>query len=74
MRVENGYITGRGRQKDRVRGGDLLCYWTVAKLGMSMVDPARKCDMTRTALSVMQFSAGRKWQRNEVTSWKAKLF
>jgi hypothetical protein len=47
MRVENGYITGRGRQKDGVRGGDLLCYWTVAKLGMSMVDPARKCDMTR---------------------------
>jgi hypothetical protein len=39
--VEKDYITGRGRQKDRVRARDLLCYWTVVELGMPMVDLAR---------------------------------
>jgi REP element-mobilizing transposase RayT len=49
--VEKEYITGRGRQKDRVRARDLLCYWTVAELGMSMVDLARKFDVTPAAVS-----------------------
>jgi len=39
-----GHITGRGRQKHRVRARDLLCYWTVVELGMPMVDLARKFD------------------------------
>ncbi|PQP35345.1 hypothetical protein C6A37_02945 [Desulfobacteraceae bacterium SEEP-SAG9] len=29
--------TSRGRQKDRVRARDLLCYWTVVELGMPMI-------------------------------------
>ena len=45
------YITGRGRQKDRIRARDLLCYWTVVELGMPMVDLARKFDMTPAAVS-----------------------
>jgi hypothetical protein len=44
FQVEKEYITGRGRQKDRVRERDLLCYWTVVELGMPMVDLARKFD------------------------------
>ena len=30
---------------------DLFCYWTVVELGMSMVDLARKFDMTPAAVS-----------------------
>ena len=49
--VEKDYITGRGRQKDRVRARDLLCYWAVVELGMPMVDLARKFDITPAAVS-----------------------
>ena len=49
--VEKDYIIGRGRQKDRVRPRDLLCYWTAAELGMPMVDLARKFDITPAAVS-----------------------
>jgi len=51
FQVEKDYITGRGRQKDRVQARDLLCYWTVVELGMSMVDLARKFDITPAAVS-----------------------
>lgn len=51
FKVEKGYITGRGRQKDRVRARDLLSYWTVVELGMSMVDLAKKFGMTPAAVS-----------------------
>jgi len=51
FQVEKEYITGRGRQKDRVRARDLLCYWTVVELGMPMVDLARKFDITPAAVS-----------------------
>ena len=50
FQVEKDYITGRGRQKDRVRAKDLLCYWTVVELGMPMVDLARKFDITPAAV------------------------
>ncbi|MFH2033094.1 MAG: transposase, partial [Candidatus Margulisiibacteriota bacterium] len=51
FQVEKDYITGRGRQKDRVRARNLLFYWTVAELGMPMVDLARKFDITPSAVS-----------------------
>jgi len=51
FKVEKDYITGKGRQKERVRARDLLCYWTVTELGMSMVDLARKFDITPAAVS-----------------------
>ncbi len=51
FQVEKDYITGRGRQKERVQARDLLCYWTVVELGMSMVDLARKLDITPAAVS-----------------------
>lgn len=49
--VEKEYITGKGRQKDRVPARDLLCYWSVFELGMPAVDLARKFDMTPAAVS-----------------------
>ena len=51
FQVEKDYITGRGRQNDRVRARDLLFYWTVVELGMPMVDLARKFDITPAAVS-----------------------
>jgi putative transposase len=51
FQVQKDYITGRGRQKDRVRARDLLCYWTVVELRMSLVDLARKFDLTLAAVS-----------------------
>jgi len=49
--VGKDYITGRGRQKEQVRAGDLLCYWATVELGMSMVDLARKLELTSAAVS-----------------------
>jgi len=51
LQVDKEYITGRGRQKGRVRTRDLLCYWAANELGISMVDLARKLDMTPSAVS-----------------------
>jgi hypothetical protein len=70
FQVEKDYITGRGRQKDRGRARDLLCYWTVVELGMPMVDLAREFDITPAAVSY----AVQKWQRNGVTNWKPEVF
>jgi len=51
FQMEKDYITGRSRQKDRVRAWDLLFYWSVVELGMPMVDLARKFDITPAAVS-----------------------
>jgi REP element-mobilizing transposase RayT len=51
FQVEKDYITVRGRQKERVMARDLICYWSVVELGMSMVDLARKFDITPAAVS-----------------------
>ena len=45
------FLTGRGRQRDRVMARDLFCYWSVVELGMSMIDLARRFDITSVALS-----------------------
>ena len=39
------------QRPQRSRARDLLCYWTVVELGMSMVDLARKFDITPAAVS-----------------------
>ena len=49
--MDKDYITGRGRQKDRIRARDLLCYWAAIELGLPMVDLAKKFDMTPAAVS-----------------------
>ncbi len=46
FQLEKEYITGKGRQQDRVMARDLLCYWAAIELGMSMVDLARRLDLT----------------------------
>ena len=49
--LEKDYITHRGRQRDRVRARDLLCYWCATELGIPMADLARKLDLTLAAVS-----------------------
>ena len=49
--LEKEYITRKGRQKDRVRARDLLCYWTAIELGIPMVELAKKLGMTLAAVS-----------------------
>ena len=49
--LEKDYITGKGRQQDRVMARDLLCYWATVELGMSMVDLARKLELNPAAVS-----------------------
>jgi len=49
--MERDYITGRGRQRDRVRARDLLCYWCAVEIGIPMADLAGKLDMTLAAVS-----------------------
>ena len=51
FQLKKEYITGKGRQQDRVMSRDLLCYWAAVELGMSMVDLARKFDLTPAAVS-----------------------
>lgn len=51
FRLEKDYLTGKGRQRDRVTARDLLCYWAAAELRMSIVDIARKLDLTPAAVS-----------------------
>ena len=51
FQLEKDYITGKGRQQDRVMARDLLCYWAVVELGMSIVDLARRMDLTPAAVS-----------------------
>jgi hypothetical protein len=47
----DNYIFGKGRQRDRVRARDLVCYWSVVELGISMADLAKKLEVTLSAVS-----------------------
>ena len=49
--LDKEYITGKGRQQDRVQARDLVCYWCAIKLGMTMAELARKLDLTLAAVS-----------------------
>ena len=51
FRLEKDYITGKGRQKDRVRARDLVCYWCAIELGISMADLAKRLGITLSAVS-----------------------
>jgi len=52
FQLNKEYITGRGRQRDRVMARDVLCYWSATELRMSIVDIARNLDLTPAAISV----------------------
>ncbi|MFZ0451898.1 MAG: transposase [Desulfatiglandaceae bacterium] len=49
--LQKDYIIHRGRQRDRVRARDLLCYWCVIELGIPMADLARRLELTLAAVS-----------------------
>ena len=52
FKLEEYYITGKGRQKARVMARDLLIYWSVSELCISQVDLARRLDITPAAVSL----------------------
>ncbi len=64
--MEAEYVIGRGKQRDRVRARDLLCYWAVVELGLTMVDVARRLDISPATVSVFV-------QRGEKTAKNYKL-
>ncbi|MBN2123115.1 MAG: transposase [Deltaproteobacteria bacterium] len=49
--LEKDFITGRGRQQERVRARDLLCYWCSVELGIPMASLAKRLGMTIPAVS-----------------------
>jgi REP element-mobilizing transposase RayT len=49
--IEKDYIAGKGRQKDRVIARDLVCYWCVAELEISITDLAKRFNMSPSAIS-----------------------
>ncbi|MBW1822043.1 MAG: transposase [Deltaproteobacteria bacterium] len=49
--LEKDYITARGRQRNRVRARDLLCYWCAIELRIPMADLSKRLDMTLAAVS-----------------------
>ena len=49
--LEKDYITARGRQRNRVRARDLLCYWCAIELGIPMADLSKRLNMTLAAVS-----------------------
>ncbi len=51
FQLDKAYITARGRQKDRVRARDLVCYWSANELGMPLADLARRFGSTIAAVS-----------------------
>ena len=51
FQLEKDYIIGKGRQKDRVRARDLICYWSAIELEISMTDLAKRFRMTLAAVS-----------------------
>ena len=52
--LEKDYITGRGRQRARVRARDLLCYWCAIELRIPMADLSKRLDMTLAAVSYVR--------------------
>jgi REP element-mobilizing transposase RayT len=51
FKLEKDYITGKGRQEDRVKGRDLICYWCNNKLGIPMAGLSRRLGLTIAAVS-----------------------
>jgi REP-associated tyrosine transposase len=51
FQLEKDYIVGKGRQKDRVRARDLICYWSAIELEISMADLAKRFGITLAAVS-----------------------
>ena len=44
--LDKRYILGKGRQKERVKARDLVCFWAAHELGISITDLAREFKMT----------------------------
>jgi REP element-mobilizing transposase RayT len=62
--LEKDYILGRGRQADRVRARDLVCFWSSRELGISLAQLAKHFGATSTAISYA-VGRGEKLSKNE---------
>ena len=51
FQLDKQYITGKGRQMDRVRARDLVSYWSAIELGIPMSDLAKRFGITIGAVS-----------------------
>ena len=71
--LEKDYITGKGRQRDRAMARDLVCYWFVSELGISMVDLAHKFHLTPAAVSCA-VQRGEKMAKAMITTWSLQIF
>lgn len=49
--LEKDYITARGRERDRVRARDLLCYWCAIELRIPIAELSKRLEMTLAAVS-----------------------
>jgi len=49
--LEKDYITGKGRQEDRVKARDLICYWCNNRIGISMAELSMRLGLTIAAVS-----------------------
>ena len=48
--LEKEYIVGKGRQKERVQARDLVCFWCVRDLGVSMADLSKRFGFSQAAV------------------------
>jgi len=49
--LERDYVLEKGRQKARVAARDLVCYWAVHELGVSLTDLAKRFDLSPSGIS-----------------------
>jgi REP element-mobilizing transposase RayT len=49
--LKRDYIVGKGRQNERVRARDLLCYWCATELKIPMAELSRRLEMSQAAVS-----------------------
>ncbi len=66
--LEKDYITGRGRQRNRVRARDLLCYWCAIELRISMADLSKRLDMTLAAIELRNKKRREDSERSRLSS------
>jgi len=72
--MERDYVTGKGRQKDRVRARYLFCYLTIVKLGEPVIDLARRFLHYAICYSAIQFNVEKNWLNKRDISLKIELF
>jgi len=74
LNMGRDYVTGKGRQNDRVRARDLFCYWAMVELGEPMIDLARRFLHYAICYSAIQFNVEKSWLNKKDISLQIELF